>query len=712
MTLLLVVVILLNIPLIREITVFAYLSFVPGFVILKAFKLKELSLLSTFLMSVGLSVAASMFIGLLVNELYLVLGFSQPLSIISLTAAISAFTLVVFLVGYTRNSLINSVSSDGIPKATRSNLSLTLVLIILPILGTFGALYINIPIMIILCLTIAVLSILSIASNKFIPSKYHPFLIFSISISILLLHLLISKYITGVDAHTEYYVFKVTQIRENWGPIDPATNSWMAIAYNSVLSITILPTVYSVLMNLPNEMLFKILYSFIYSLVPVVLYGISKNETGKFVGLLSALFFVFSSNAFFGEVMGENRQIVGEFFLMLSIFLWLDKTLPTKEKRLLLIIFGVSISISHYSLAIIYLIFVSLVGIVSHMKSKFDDVFNAPTVLTLFGITFAWYALSSGSIQTSILNLIIDTIQKTFQRLIDFQIWSGAPGNASVIYGVPQTFTAASWINLAVSGAVTILLAIGIPIIIFFSGRIGVSNKYKLITIYAAITLAVSLAFPMIAQTLNFTRFYAIVLLFLSPCFAVGALGLTSTLRKRNKNHQNKTNFLNRHGKTSTMLVAVLLVAYFLSQSGFINYVTRGAIHSSTFDYYRIKTSNDPQVGVGLYATYIQEQDAFSADWLSKYISDSSIVYADSNSKFIVLISRALIPFNLIHFLTNVTKPEQGSLVYLSGLNIEKGLIPAFPQLFNFSDVSSFLSKSNLIYSNGKSQIWRVAESG
>ena len=417
MTLLLVAVILLNIPVIRDIIVFAYLSFVPGFVILKTFKLKELSLLNTFLISVGLSLFALMFVGLLVNELYVILGLSEPLSIIPLTAAMSTFTLIVFFIGYRRDFSINFVSLDGMFKATRSYLPLALVLIILPILSIVGALYVNIPIMIILCLTIAVLCVLSIASNKLIPSKSYPFLIFSISISILLLNLLMSKYIIGDDANLEYYVFKVTQIRGYWGPINAVTNSATALSYNSMLSVTLLPNVYSVLMNLQNEMLFKILYSFIFSLVPVTLYGIYKNETGKLIGLLSTFFFVFTFNAFFGELISVNRQIVAEFFLVLSILLWLDKTLPIKEKRILLIIFGVSIAISHYSIAVIYLIFVSLVVIISSIKSKVDDAFNASTVLAIFGITFLWYAFSTGSILTSIIN----TIQTAAAELTNFQ---------------------------------------------------------------------------------------------------------------------------------------------------------------------------------------------------------------------------------------------------------------------------------------------------
>lgn len=116
--------------------------------------------------------------------------------------------------------------------------------------------------------------------------------------AILLLSLLLSKHIIGDDASLEYYLFRVTQIGGYWGPVNAVTNSWTALTFDSMLSITLLPNVYSVLMNLQGEMVFKVLYSFILSLVPLVLYGIFEKQSGRLIGFLSTLFFVFSSSAF------------------------------------------------------------------------------------------------------------------------------------------------------------------------------------------------------------------------------------------------------------------------------------------------------------------------------------------------------------------------------------------------------------------------------
>jgi uncharacterized membrane protein len=72
--LLLYAVVILNVPIIRQIVVFIYLSFIPGFVLLKLLKLTETMLVEKILFMVGLSLAFLMFVGLLINQLFLALG--------------------------------------------------------------------------------------------------------------------------------------------------------------------------------------------------------------------------------------------------------------------------------------------------------------------------------------------------------------------------------------------------------------------------------------------------------------------------------------------------------------------------------------------------------------------------------------------------------------------------------------------------------------
>ena len=351
------------------------------------------------------------------------------------------------------------------------------------------------------------------------------------------------------------------------------------------------------------------------------------------------------------------------------------------------------------------MIFVAVIFIISKIKPSFKSIIDSTTVLLLFGITFTWYSFISIS-----LTMLTGTIQRTINVLLSGQSGFQA-GTAAGLFAIPETFTSASWINLAVSGIAYLFLIIGALVVIFKSEKIGISKQYRLLSIVAAIILVVSLAVPDIAAILNFTRFYGITLLFLSPCFVIGGMTLLETIKGTlmtlKKSPKLQLNFRPSTSKKVLVLIAVLLGAYFLSQSGFVNYTTGGAIHSLTIDYDRMKA--DPRYTTQFYSIYMQEQDVFSAVWLWKNVNVSSTtVYSDSLSANHELVSYGLIPNRLILPLSNVTIPAQGSLVYLSTLNIINGVVPASTNLYNITEISSSIEGNNVIYSNGNSAILRA----
>jgi len=229
---------LLNIPLLRDIIIFIYISFIPGFALLKFLKLNKISFLDAFLFSVGLSLAFSMFMSLLVNELYVILGLSQPLSVIPLTVAISAFTLAIFLIDYKRNLSETFGSGVSLAGELKDIFPISIILVLLPILSVLGFLYFNVFIIMLSYAIIAVLCVMTVVSKRLIPERLFPFLIFSISIALVCQVPLTSKHIIGPDANVEYYVFRLTQINGHWGLLNAKVNSLQALNYSSMLSIT------------------------------------------------------------------------------------------------------------------------------------------------------------------------------------------------------------------------------------------------------------------------------------------------------------------------------------------------------------------------------------------------------------------------------------------------------------------------------------------
>lgn len=698
--------ILLDIPILRDIIVFIFLSFIPGFAILRLLKLKTTSSLDTLLFSVALSIAFVMFIGLLVNAMYLFLGFSQPLSTIPLTISISASTLTVFIIDY-RRTLSETRSSTNFT-IQKEVFPLCILLFILPIFSAISILYLNVPIILISFLIIAALCVMSGVSRRLCPEKLFPLLIFLISIALICQVVLSSRYILGWDANLEFGVFRLTQVNMFWGPLNVNTQPLVTLSYNSMLSVTLLPTVYSALMNAQGEIVFKILYPFIFSFVPLTLYRTYEKQFGKLIGLFSVFFFIFTSIAFFGiEPLSINKQIVGQLFFALCVFLLMCKDIPVAKRRLLLIIFGVTLVVSHYSLAYIFLAIVAIFFIISKVKHTFDETINTITALFLLVVAFSWYAIG----HTSPLTMFFGSIKWALMELTAASLPTQAV-TASSVFALPEIFTAATWINLSISSIVHLFLIVGfLSIILGLKGK-EISGQFKILLCIASIILFISLIAPSIASIFNFTRFYAIALMFLAPCFVFGSKTVLEAIGKawmKLKRPLKRPSALkNKNIDVVLLLIAIILCVYFLSQTGFINRITGGAIHSYPLDFDKMITSNDPRIKIALYSTNIPEQDVSSATWLYSHKGLLSNIYTDYVSGSQVLTSYGLIPRELMRPIANSTNLLSNSFVYLSRLNIVDNIITTAEAPFNSSDLILNLNQSNLIYSNGNGEIWHV----
>jgi uncharacterized membrane protein len=576
------------------------------------------------------------------------------------------------------------------------------------LLGIIGASYVNQPILLLMTIMIATLYALSMFSNRFSLSKSYSMVIFAIAIALAYSLLLTSKYILGYDVQVEYYVFRTTSINGYWHFLPAGINLEGTVRLNAMLSVTILPTIYSALLNTNGEAVFKTLYPFVFSLVPVTLYRIYARQIGKSASLLSALFFVSSLVVFYGvEPLSVNRQIVAEFFLVLSIFILLDKKISIGKRRLLLIVFGAALVVSHYSTMYIYLFLVFSIYAIAKIKGRSDEVLNGALVALFFTMTFLWYSLSVAPL-TSFIHFFNEMFSRFSTDLFN------PAARSSQILATHPILTYASIINWVLFYTVHFFILIGILVLLFKPAKTTLDPKSRTTTILGAIILFLCFAVPNIAPALNLQRFYAITLLFVAPCFVLGAETLVGISKYVLKRATSRSILSNTHNQISTVLLCAVLIGYFLSQSGFINCVTGAAPQSYSLDYNRIRTSTDPNALniISFYNTYIPEQDVFSATWLSKNKGELSMIYADYFSMCGVLTSYGLIPRQQIISLTNITMLKQGGFIYLGQLNIVNGIMTTFSAQFNTSDIYSLLNGNNLVYSNGNSEVWFVSSPG
>ena len=356
---------LFNIPVIRQLTGFFFLSFLPGLLVLYIMKLDKLKLIEKVVFSVGLSVFLLMFIGLLMNSIYPLFGYHTPLSSESLLVSFSIVMVILSAIAYLRNRSSFLLSSDNLKLNVREKAYL-LIPSLFPLLAIIGMRVMNNTsnnvVLIILLLMIPGYTIfLAVRHNKVPQTIYGP-VILLYSVSLVLLLALRSNYILGYDIHDEYYIFKQTLQHGIWQPV---VNN----ALDSCLSISILPTIYQSFLNINSEYLFKILYPLLFSISPLIVYLIARQYLNAPRSFLAAVFFM--SQYIFLNAELDTRAVVAILFFGLSIAILFHNELKSFDRYLLFIIFSTSVIFSHYTTAYIFLFVLILTWLIVQLVQRF-----------------------------------------------------------------------------------------------------------------------------------------------------------------------------------------------------------------------------------------------------------------------------------------------------------------------------------------------------
>jgi len=691
-----------NIPILRQIAWFFYLMFVPGLVILRILKL-ESRRIDLVLFSVGLSVAFLMFVGLFMCTVYRIFGVSKPLSTIPLMITLSGVTLALFIIGY-RQDLATSINMNSVSELKKkSNLYQAIFLVFLPLLSIVGAMWDNTFILLVVIIAIAILYGLSTWS-KIVSTKLYLLMIFAISAALLFHTSMISRYIMGGDIHLETYCFRSIETKGYWSP--PGVGVYSETArFESVLSITILPTIYSVLLNASSELIFKVIYPLIFCLVPLALYRMYETQGGKLAALLSTFFFVSHKQSFFGpEPLSLGKQMIGMFFLVLSIFLLVEKTIPVQKKRVLFIVFGAALVVSHYAISYFYIFMVTFTFVfLRKWRARNRDLLSAVSVLFLFAMTFSWYLYVSDA---PLVKLNNDGRRVYNNFMTDLFNPQARSPQLPTLTSPPTSIV--SLVYRVVFYIENLFIVIGIITLFRRDKKQEFDPTYRLMSIMSMTVLILCLGVPYFAQSFQLTRFYAITIIFLAPFFVLGGEVTFNRVKKE------VTPFIpsfsyksgsSSHRKLALQLVSVVLIASFLFNTGFVDHIAGTFPESISLDHDRRRTSNYVSMRNSFYYFFLLDQDVSSAVWLSKYGSKTSWVYADTDSRYLVLLSYGLIPLDQSVPLFVYPTAEHAGYAYLRSMNVVEGLV-ANPTLSNLSDISSALDSSNRIYSNGASEIY------
>jgi len=671
-----------DVPVIRQAVGFLCLTVLPGFVILRLIGLQRLSVLETVLFSVGFSIAFTMFGGLLLNESGVLLGIVKPLSFSLLLVFLNGLVLIGAVLIYLKTD------SREVVLNIRFGWSPILVpIIFVLILSIIGVVYVSISqnnvILLLMIGMIAILFAFGIVSRKLLPAKLYPVLIFIVAVALLYHSSLLTMHVVsfGSDAASEYFVAKTTFDAEKWNSIVPYWDE-LTGRVNAMLSVTILPTIYSKLLNLDMVWVFKILFPLIFAFVPIGLYQLWQNYVGKKYALLSTFLFM-SFSTFYTEMFGLNRQIVAELFFVLLLLVVFNEKMKSSYRITCFTFLSLGLVSSHYAIAEIFLFFMFLLYVLSIIFKNQRRRLTLGMLLLFLSIMFAWYIYVS---RATTFNTLLEVGGNVYGQLGDFFNLGSRGTTVLRGLGLEQNPTIWNSVGRVLAYSTEFLIVIGFLALIAGKAIRRFDKDYMTIGLVAMTLLAALILVPGLAEAFNMTRFYHVLLFILAPFFAVGAEFITMVV-------------LRRKGELSVLfLMLAVIVPYFLFQTGFVYEVAQSESWSLSLSEYRMSP-------VTKYARlgYTDSLSVSGARWLSKNVPLIRI-YADWQSAGALMLTGSIYK-GYVQAFSNVTTFGVNSTVYLDTLNVRYDTVYGQQgQTWNTSELSN-LDDLDRIFSNGNSEI-------
>ena len=719
--------ILLNIPFLRPISGFLFLTILPGLLILHVLKLNKIGFLEKFILTWGLSISFLIFFGLFVNNLSLGLGYETPLATIPLLVSFNIALIVLGVIGYKTKTFEKSFIKTGLSKKNRLlklNLSVSekaflIVPILFPALSIFGMHVMNITsnntILMFLLFLIPIYVVFVCFFNQKFPKRIYPVVIFLISISLLLLLSLRSNYLIGADVHDEYYLFQATFDNLHWS----------ILGYSSLdacLSISLLPAIYQSILNISPIFLWKILPSLLCSVFPLVIYVLSKKYIGESYAFVASIFFM-SNNTFLWTEYYARGNLAMLFIAFAMMTLFSDKIEPLK-KRILFITFMASCMVSHYSntYAFFFIILATFVGIeILSKKYTFKKIISSTIVLLLFAMLFFWYSQVTGEA----FNSGVDFFRNTFRTLNEFFVIESRRDTAQTLLGKDvMQMEIPSKIHWLFTWLTFVLIGIGVITLIIRRKEMSFPElKFKKLDIlkakfevgYFVIVLAcvgllvTIISVPFVTKGYGVGRAYPMASTILSVFFVIGGIMIAKNLsfikkallkkpflRKKSftkRSHCMRNNEKNGLQVRAYLVILLVLIPYFLCVTGAMYNlfgVPKAVILNSEGE------EHDQ--------FYIHDQESYSARWLRNNGElEGTTIYIDAGCRLGVQIGRRF--WYDFHSLFEEDRKIMG-YIYLRYYNVVNGkILKAIGEEHSMAEYQGkFIDKSR-IYDNGGSEI-------
>jgi len=122
-------------------------------------------------------------------------------------------------------------------------------------------------------------------------------------------------------------------------------------AYDSMLSITVLPVILSLFSNLSLTIIFKVFYALVLAYIPTVLYTACVKYVSRFTAMTVTGALIIGSISFIPQMTALNRQIIGLVFFVGILLVLNEAEWSLRRKKIVGLTMACGMAISHYSTA-------------------------------------------------------------------------------------------------------------------------------------------------------------------------------------------------------------------------------------------------------------------------------------------------------------------------------------------------------------------------
>lgn len=604
----------IEIPFVHQIVVGSYIILTPGYLSLHCLRIKELDTGKTILLAVGLGASVLMGVGYILNHLFFSLGWSNPFTGLNIALAIVALNIVLSTIAWIRK-VNDQMTAPLIDLSILFSIPF-LLLLILPLFAIVATYALNrtgdnvLQILLLfaigLCITLA-------CFKKIITPELYPLAILSLSLALLWHSSLVSDHVVEwADASFEYWSSNRVIMSGGW---ESDLNDRTA----NLLSLSMLVPMIALPSNIGLTQFFKMVFPLLFSFVPLGVYYIARGKMSSNLALTTA-FIVISFSTFYTEMLGLNRQMIAELFMVLVIIILYDSNFSPRLKLLLLVIFITSLAVSHYGLLMIFvicmtlsLVFLFIISLALKIKPVNLKLIAVISVGMLFFLGL-WFTDTS---EYHLAHSMLNTLKEIINEFFNFQTHeSSIFSNIVDFNGLPLN---------VVFNTIVILVLLSL-IVISLIDQLVMIKREKPNFDSEYIALAVTFVFVMVSGAYNAnillyvseTRLIHITLLVLAPLLPLGACVLTKKMRRLRPTIGSKD-----PKKIALICMTSLIILIFTTNTGFIS-----AIAGQDLPYELEPTDRRPS---------FVENEVNAAEWAAHMIGTDTLIKADAHRTYLMV---------------------------------------------------------------------------